>query len=250
MKSLFFILLILTFQTVTPQSVGFGCLGLVGGFGGYGVQQYEAKGLNGYFEHFNVKMKDSLINPVDDFKQAMGFRVGINVFRADISGFILTVKGFYQFLNEKKDAEMNLANGQAFISSELQLNHFGAGIDIGLSLSQALNWKVIDASVLFNSAQLTNTRNYPGIATQINKYESEETSIGYTIGTGVIFYLIGKYVSLEALAGYTVFTINRMRLEGTETYLTVNEDSNVILERLIDNGGFNAVIQLNIGIPL
>jgi hypothetical protein len=34
------------------------------------------------------------------------------------------------------------------------------------------------------------------------------------------------------------------------TYLTVNESSSTEMKNFIDKGGFNAVIQLNVGFPL
>ncbi|MDR3626737.1 MAG: hypothetical protein P4L45_07880, partial [Ignavibacteriaceae bacterium] len=79
------------------QSFGFGCLGFVGGYGGYSYQKYNATGLNNYVNGFNEDHKDSLSSPMGKFGVASGYRVGINFFRANIKGFILTTKGFYQY---------------------------------------------------------------------------------------------------------------------------------------------------------
>ena len=89
------------------QSFGFGCLGFVGGYGGYGYQKYNAPGLNNYVKEFNENYKGSLASPMGNFGTETGYRVGINFFRANIRGFILTTKGFYQSLTEKNSATIN-----------------------------------------------------------------------------------------------------------------------------------------------
>ena len=116
------------------------------------------------------------------------------------------------------------------------------------SLSKALSWKVIDAALLYSSAVFSDTRNYPNAVTELNKYSSEASTFGYSIGTGFILELIDEYVSLEGLAGYTVFNIDKVQSNGN--FLTVDERSSEPMQNFIESGGFNAVLQLNIGFPL
>ena len=237
---------ILYSTSINAQTFGFGCLGFVGGFGGYSYQKYHADGLNSYIADFNNVNKDSLQAPMSSFGAAAGYRVGINFFRANFPGFILTSKGFYQSLVESKDAQIISTMGSS--NYKVRLNTWGFGFDVGASITGAVSWKVIDAALLFNKATFTNTKNRPGSFTDIKEYKSD-SKLGYSIGTGFILELIDEYISIEGLAAYTVFSIDELQLnDGTK--LTVTEGSSKIMNNFIDSGGFNAVIQLNVGFPL
>jgi len=231
----------------TAQTFGFGCLGFVGGYGGFSYQIYQPTGLNDYIRLFN-EGDDSLSSPMNNFGKAKGYRVGLNFFRANLEGLILTAKGFYQFLSEKHEANIKLASGNSNATYELELKNWGVGIDLGTSITSAVSWKVIDAALLFNTASFTNTQNFPGAITEVKKYNSE-SKIGYTIGTGFILAIIDEYLTLEGLAAYTVFRIDNVKMDDG-TFLTVNKNSTDPMNNFIEAGGFNAVIQLNIGFPL
>lgn len=239
------------FIVVSPlsysQSFGFGCLGLVGGFGGYSFQRYQPTGLNDYISSFNEVREDSLTTRMGNFGTLKGIRVGINFFRADFQGFILTTKGFYQSLLEKHEAAVISTPGETRYKYEVELKNWGVGVDLGTSITRSFSWKVIDAALLFNTVTFTDSRNYPGGFTQVEEYQSE-SALGYSIGTGFIYSLIEGYISIEGLAGYTQMTIGSMKNEDVE--LTINETSTQPMTNFIDNGGFIAVIQLNIGFPL
>ena len=245
-----FVVLILTFTQTTPaQSFGFGCLGFVGGYGGYSYQVYKPTGLNNYIQYFNDDRQDSLSTPMSKFGKAQGYRVGINFFRADIRGFILTAKGFYQLLTEKHNASVYSSLGNISTTYKLNVKNWGVGIDLGTSLTGGISWKVIDAALLFNSAKLTNTTNSPGPTTTVLEYKNTSSKMGYSIGTGFIVSVIDQYVTLEGLAGYTDFSISELQ-QSDGTKLTVNENSKEPMKNFIETGGFNAVIQLNLGFPL
>lgn len=247
LKSSILIAILLT-STINAQTFGFGCLGFVGGFGGYSYQRYKAEGLNNYVAEFNKANEDSLSAPMSNFGTASGYRVGINFFRAHFTGFIVTSKGFYQSLVESKDAAINSTVSASNANYKVRLNTWGVGFDVGTSISGAISWKVIDAAILFNKATFTNTKNLPGSFTDIKEYSSD-SKLGYSIGTGFILQLIDEYISIEGLAAYTVFSINELQLsDGTK--LTVSESSSKTMTNFIDAGGFNAVIQLNVGFPL
>lgn len=231
------------------QSFGFGCLGFVGGYAGYSYQKYDPNGLNRYVDAFNLANKDSLESPMSKFGEAQGYRIGINIFRANIKGFILTTKGFYQYLSEKNSADINGSGGVSSAVYEVEMKNWGFGIDLGTALTDILSWKVIDAALLYNTASFTNTQNLPGSVTIITKYNSEKYSLGYSIGTGFILQLIGRYISLEGVAGYASFKIDKMRT-GDGTELTTTGTSKEVMTNFITSGGFNAVVQLNVGFPL
>lgn len=237
------------FPESKAQSFGFGCLGFVGGYAGFSYQKYDAKGLNNYVAAFNSANKDSLSSPMSKFGEATGYRIGINLFRANLKGFILTTKGFYQYLTEKNSADINGADGTSNAVYEVELRNWGFGIDLGTAITDILSWKVIDAALLYNTASFTNTRNSPGPVTTLNIYNSEKYSLGYSVGTGFILQLIDRYISLEGAAGYASFKIDKMQTSnGTE--LATSESSQEPMRNFISSGGFNAVVQLNIGFPL
>lgn len=245
MMKLLIIIVVISIASITKaQSFGFGCLGFVGGFGGYSFQRYEPEGLNSFVNNYNSSNSDSLLSPLGKFGKAGGYRVGLNFFRANIEGFILTTKGFYQQLSEKNSADIGTPQKRNNFTSELKIKNWGLGFDLGTSITRSLSWKVIDAAVLYTSTDLTNTQQFPG-KTIIDKFKSEDT-FGYSVGTGFILSVIEDYISLEGLAGYTVFTIKNVQDEN-ENKLAVNGQA---VENFIVNGGFNAVIQLNIGFPL
>jgi len=243
------LLLAVSAGSLKAQTFGFGCLGLVGGYGGYSYQEYKPTGLNNYIFVFNDLRSDSSISVMDDFGKTQGYRVGLNFFRANFKGFILTAKGFNQFLSEKHNSSVNISDGISNSSFKLELKNWGLGLDLGTSITSMVSWKVIDAAVLFNSATFVNTENLPGARTEIQKYKSG-SELGYTVGTGFILAIVDDYVTLEGLAAYTVITIEEMKKDDG-TFLTVNEDPNSgRMTNFIETGGFNAVIQLNVGFPL
>jgi hypothetical protein len=243
------VIIILSGVNLKAQSFGFGCLGLVGGYAGYSYQIYKPTGLNTYIQTFNLIRRDSLHGSMQNFGKSSGYRVGINFFRADLKGFILTAKGFYQSLGEENDASVSSSNGTYNTNFDYILRSWGIGFDLGTSLTHSLSWKVIDASLLFNSAQFTNTTNKPGAVTIVYTYKTDKQVLGYTVGTGFILAIIGHYVSLEGFVGYTYLKIDRVK-QDDGTYLTVNESSSADMKNFIDAGGFNTVFQLNIGFPL
>ncbi len=242
-------LIIMVSKTTFSQSFGFGCLGFVGGYGGYTYQIYKPTGLNDYIQNFNDVRQDSLSTPMSKFGKAQGYRVGINFFRADIRGFILTAKGFYQLLTEKHNASVNSNLSSTSTTFKLNIKNWGVGIDLGTALTGGISWKVIDAALLFNSAKLTNTTNSPGPTTKVLEYNNTSSKMGYSIGTGFIISVIDQYVTLEGLAGYTDFSISELQ-QPDGTKLTVNENSKEPMKNFIESGGFNAVVQLNLGFPL
>jgi len=152
---------------------------------------------------------------------------------------ILTAKGFYQDLSEESDANFSGTIGASSVSFNVDIKSWGFGIDLGTSLTRSLSWKVVDAAILFNSAQFTNTTNLPGAETIVETYKSGKQ----------VLAIIGNYISLEGSVGYTYLKIDNLKKDDG-TYLPVNELSNTPMNNFIDAGGFNAVIQLNIGFPL
>jgi len=243
------ILLFILLQAYTnAQTFGFGCLGFTGGYGGYSYQKYQANGLNEYIRVFNLSRHDSLSENLNNFGSAKGFRVGLNFFRKKFSSVFITAKGFYQTLNEKHQAVEQLASGSVSTTYEVKLTNWGVGFDLGVPIISILNWKIIDAALTYNQARFSNAQNFPGALTIVKNYKSD-FRLGYSIGTGIIVEILGEYITLEGLAAYSKITINEMKMDDG-TKLMKYENSPEEMKNFIVEGGFNAVIQLNIGLPL
>jgi len=239
---IFFLLLSIS-SFAQAQTFGFGCLGFVGGYGGFTYQQYNAAGLNDYLEFFN--QLENTIDPVDEFTYATGYRVGLNLFRATFeNGIIVTAKGFYQYLSKKNKGTVGVGVNDDNYSMDLTFKNWSIGFDVGWQFTNVVSWKILDGSLNFNNATLTQTTDLPG-ETIVNKYKSDSGVFGYSIGTGIIVAIIKDYVSIEGLAGYSQVVIDNVYNENGEPFLGSNYK-----EKFIDSGGFSAVIQINVGFPL
>jgi hypothetical protein len=236
-------------SVVKAQSFGFGCLGFVGGYGGYSYQEYKPVGLNNYIDVFNQSRGNSLVSPMKKFGKATGYRVGLNFFRAKFDNFILTTKGYYQLISEEHEALEKYGIGTRSTSLKLEMMNWGVGIDLGISITKAISWKVVDGSLNFNNITLTNTENVTGAQTLVRKYKTKSTNLGYSIGTGFILDVIDEYLSIEGLAAYTKLSIDNIQMNDG-TLLTENETTTAPMTNFISAGGFNAVVQLNVGFPL
>lgn len=244
------VLLVYPSGKTEAQTFGFGCLGFVGGYGGFSYQQYNPAGLNEYIRQFNLT--EFVNTPVDEFSEATGYRLGLNFFRATFeNGIILTAKGYYQALAKKNKGGVGIGQSTDNYSLDLNLKNWSIGFDVGWQFTNVVSWKILDGSLSFNNVGLTETTDLPG-QTTINKYESDGGIIGYSVGTGIIVAIIKDYVSVEGLAGYTYLEIDNVYDEnGTPLLNPVSTQEQVNVDsKFIESGGFSAVIQLNVGLPL
>lgn len=245
-----FFLLISISSLAEAQTFGFGCLGFVGGYGGYSYQDYNAAGLNEYIKYWNSL--EFVHSPLDEFSSASGYRVGLNLFRATFeNGIIVTAKGFYQYLSKENKATAGVGASDDNYSMDLTFNNWSLGFDVGWQFTKVVSWKIIDGSLNFNNVTLTETTDLPG-ETYVNKYKSDSGVIGYSIGTGIIVAIIKDYVSIEGLAGYTYIVIDNVYNENGSALLSRNSVGFApsFSNKFIESGGFTAVIQLNVGFPL
>jgi hypothetical protein len=236
------LVLIIAFGDPTfAQSFGFGCLGLSGIFGGYSKQKFEAEGLNKYVNQLADISADE-----KTFKQAEGFRIGANIFRAKFDYVFLTVKGYYQFLKEKH----NLTNVSLAQTREeeftLKLDHWGFGVDFGIPVVSFLDWKIIEAGMTIFNVKFTNAyTGDDGIFVE-NTFKEPKSTIGYYLSSGLIIHLIQDYVSIEGSATYNNFNIENVENENTGEQIPVSSASG----KFIEKGGFSGAIYLNLGVPL
>lgn len=238
------LLLIISIRT-EAQTCGFGCLGLGGFYAGYSIQDYKAEGFNNFIRLAANDNNSS--QQIPQFGKANGFRVGANIFRTKYNNFIFSTKGYYQFLKEQNQLFQPI-EGDGGVSTKytLNLNYYGLGVDFGYSLGKLLAIKFVDAEVTFHSANLTSAVSSTSAVRKENDYSNNKLAVGYTLGSGLIFRIVGEYISLEATAGYTKFSFDNL-VNDTENSKSDQVSS---INNFISDGGLFALIQLNIGIPL
>lgn len=225
---------------VKSQTCGFGCLGLSSVYGGYSFHKYDAGVLNSII---NDKIQST---SKIDFGKSQGVLVGSNIFRARFKGVFLTAKGYYQFLKEKKNVDYTPDNMVAFDKQyeyQLEMDHWGFGIDLGVPITNFFDLKIIDGGIAIFNVDLYERDNINTKNTNEVEYESN-SDIGYFVGSGVIFHIVENYVSLEGSAHYNFFSIREMERTSDEFKLKMEDRD------LITNKGISYTVQLNIGIPL
>ncbi len=237
-------LLIFTIPKLHSQTFGFGCLGFVGGYGGFTYQQYDARGLNEFIKDWNSN--ESIHSQMDEFKFATGYRLGLNFFRATFpNNIIVSAKGYYQSLDKTNKAALGGINTNGEYSLDIDMRNWAVGIDVGWEFTSVISWKVLDGAIHFNYVKLTETTS-TNTETLIGKYESDGSNIGYSIGTGLIVAIIKDYISIEGLAGYTQISIDDLFNDQGTPFLNPSQQD----EKFIGSGGFTAVVQLNVGFPI
>jgi len=235
------VLLLFSMNKADAQTFGFGCLGLSGIFGGYGIQRYEATGLNSYIaEKIALQELPKISNA--EFKEAQGLYVGINIFRAKFSSTFITMKGFYQFAQERKEFPMDFGHTDIY---ELNFNYFGLALDFGIPLGSFVAFKLFDAGATYSDINLkVNSADENGEYI-LEEYKVEKPVISYFVGSGLIFNLVKNYISLEITARYHFGNISDLVNSSGKYFLNDNRNGD-----LIEKAGIQATAQLNIGIPL
>ncbi len=243
-KIVMVLLLMVQFQA-KAQSIGFGCFGFVSGFGGYSYQSIHPGTLKYYGNELRTPIELNKDSYFEEFNTATGFRVGLNFFRAKFSGLFLSTKGYYQILSEKKN--VNVSGIYPDVEYDLDLKSWGLGIDIGVPVTNFISWKILDGELMFNSVRFKRTINEVG-STSVKRYNNDSPELGYSIGTGFIVYLVEGYISVEGTAGFTIMKIEKM--EDDEGIRFLDKVETGTEKNFIKAGGFNALIQLNVGFPL
>ncbi len=244
-----FLIFLLNTISILPQAFGFGCLGFVGGFAGYSYQEYQPGYFNDQIRAFNLAKVNNATQLIPEFGKAQGYRLGINFFRAKFSGVFVTMKGYYEMLSEHHSFTHQELNGVLNSELELNLKSWSVGLDFGIPISKMISWKIVEGNLHFHSAKL----NYkPDLANNVLdlKYENGSPEIGYSIATGFVISIIENFASLEGTAGYRFFKIKQLSGNNGESFYLVQDNEQGTNNDFIKAGGFNAIIQLNVGFPL
>jgi hypothetical protein len=253
---LFTFVLFLNSSFIKAQSACCG-LDMIGGmllesgiYGGYVAQQFSAAGFNEYIKVYNNN-RPTLNKKMDEFGFAHGWRVGANLLNVQDDNMLYGLNFFYQQLQEKHEATATLTNNiPAQREYALTLFSYGIGISFSYVMSKNFDFKIADVKVNWNKAKLVNKLTEGTNPTTEEVLKDPESSIGGQISTGLVYYPLPPYISLEANVGYSYFTINEMQFETSNQFLAKNENSSEKMENFIDGGGFFAFAQLNIAIPI
>lgn len=221
-----------------------------GVYGGYGVQQFSATGFNDYIKHYNEK-RPTLTKKMDEFGFSHGWRIGANLVQFQNKKMLYGLNVFYQQTQEKHEATTLLPNDiSAKREYALTLYSYGFGFAVSYVINKSFDFKIIDTKINWNKVKLIN-RYIEGTNPSTEQViKNPDASIGLQASTGLLFYPLPPYISLEANVGYSYFTIDEMQFESSSAYLANNEDSNEKMDNFIDGGGFFAFAHLNIAIPI
>jgi len=215
---------------LTAQTCGFGCLGLSGAFAGYSYQSVNMDNLN-----------NALVFENNKFGSLTGYRFGVNLFRAQFDDFFVSIKGYYQILEQEETATGNLENiGNYDVSYKVQINNYGVGLDFGIPFSEMIDFKIVEAGLTFNDATYINKVNSQNFNDEL-KFTNSGTDMGYYLGTGFIFNIIKSYVSVEVSLYYSHIKISKMITDNGVSLLDKSD--------FVNSGDIGYTLQLNIGLP-
>ncbi|MBU1101352.1 MAG: hypothetical protein KKA84_13200 [Bacteroidetes bacterium] len=242
-KNLYILLIFpLVTQSLQAQSFGFGCLGLSGIYGGYSIQQFDAAPIEDAIGLYNISRNN--MNDGLKFDQLEGYRIGGNIFRARFSSLFITTKGYYQFLEQKQNGFSSEVASIKKDEYKLSLNHWGLGIDIGFPLFSFLDWKILEGGVNFYDVDFDYESLLEAEGDLKVHYSTDEVTVGYYAGTGLILHIIPDYISVEGTAFYNFVGLSNFITSDTDRLNLINTG-----EKLVE-GRFGAVVQINVGFPL
>ncbi|MBN2572242.1 MAG: hypothetical protein JXA68_08950 [Ignavibacteriales bacterium] len=227
------------------------CLGYLaysGIYAGWGVQFYNAEGLNHYIEVYNAN-RPQLTQQMDEFGMGHGFLFGANIARFQADELLFNMEGFYQRINEKEEAKVSSGGIEASRTFDLDLDIWGIGMNVSYFVNKNIDIKFIDVSVLFISSEFENIYQAGTDPEDTEVLNNVNSSIGVNLNAGITFYLIPPYISIEPSVGYSFFGIDEMEFENGSK-LANDENSSQAMDNFISSGGLYGSAQLIILIPL
>jgi len=206
-------------------------------FGGYGLQQYSAKGFNDFLTDYN---QETGLN-FENFGTAWGWRLGANIIQFRLDDWLVGIKLYYQAAKEKQEQGGTYQGESATQEFEMEITNWSFGMSFSYILNSNFDIRVFDALMTITDVTFNNTIKASN-APPKDEYTSETGNIGFSADAGVVWYPLPPYLSLELLGGYSLFSMENVRNDDYDSFPTGNED-------FIDGGGFFAVAVLTVGIP-
>lgn len=238
LSKILFVALLFAATSIQAQKFGFGCLGLSGFYVGMSEHHYKAPGINDYV-YIGLAGNLFAANEKINFNLGSGYRVGANFFRAKWDNVFITAKGYYQFLKEEHTANSPTQVQQKY---QLNMNHWGLGLDIGIPVTSFIDWKIVEGGVTFYNAELNEQYFTDNSLSSEAKFSQEKSKPSYFAGTGIIFHIIPDYMSLEGTATYYFLNINELQRNITDVGV-------IKISNPISKAGWGGTLQLNISFP-
>jgi hypothetical protein len=236
-------ILLLSANNLFAQTFGFGCLGLSGFYAGFSEYRFETPALN-EFASPTIVIGNQTFSEKIKFGMPSGYRVGANIFRAKWDRFFISAKGFYQFLREENILTMPAGNDEFTFNYELNMNHWGVGIDFGVPLFWILDWKIIEGNVAFYKVEF-NKQLFTGTKLiEETKFTTDKIKVGYFLGTGLILHIVPDYISLEGTLGFNLLELENLESENGSIIPITNSS-----KKMFEKGIWSATVQLNVGVP-
>jgi hypothetical protein len=251
------VLILMTALLFSPKSYGQCCTAesivsmmLQSGINaGYGIQTFDAAGLNNYINIYNQKYSSSLKSSLGSFGKAVGPKFGLHALQVHLDQLFLSLRINYGQYKEKNSLErISILGSNIKEDFDLRLTSVGVGIVSSLIVGKRFDIKFLDAMVTWNTAKLTNTYEDPLVSTE-QKLESVRSYVGFSAGAGFTFYFIPQYLALETTGGYSLFSIPEMQFEEGEL-LAESPDGGTAMRNFISSGGWFASVQLNLSVPI
>ena len=214
--------------------------------GGYGIQNYNAEGLNQYINIFN-RNRPELQTKMGNFGEAKGYKVGLNIVQFLVNKWVIGLRFHYQWTKEKNNSEAITPNGKVISEFELNVTQLALGFTLSYYIGKYFDVKILDIMATSNAANMMNRYRDDLVSTEL-KLKTPSSSIGLNTGAGFTVYILPPYIGIETTAGYSFLKVNSIAFESGGA-LTKNESTAEPMSNFISSGGFFAFAQLNLAIP-
>lgn len=218
--------------------------------GGYGIQNFNAEGLNHYIDVYNLD-NPNLQTKMNSFDNVKGYKVGLNIVQFLINKWVIGFRFHYLWAKATNNSEaaiiINDVSSNATREYELNLTQLGLGFTISYFLGKHFDLKLIDIMATSNGANMIDKYKDDLVTTEV-RLKNPSSTIGLNAGAGFTVYLIPPYIGIETTAGYSFMKLNYLDYESGGS-LKKDENSVERMSNFIKSGGFFAFAQLNLAIP-
>lgn len=219
-----------------------------GVFVGYGIQSYDPSGLNNYIESYNSKYSSVILSKMGKFGNAVGFKVGANLIQIQLEDITLALKLTYQQMKEKNTSTaFTVTTGRIEEEYSLTMNSIGLGFSTSLVISRRFSIKLPEAMVTWNSAKFVDKYSSQSLNAE-QTLKSKGSNLGFTFGTGLTYFIVPTYLSVEGVGGYAFISVPRVFFDDGEV-LSQTPDGGGAMENFIRAGGFFAFLNVTLSIP-
>lgn len=212
----------------------------------YGVQKYDAKGINHYIDVYNAKRTSTLTKQMEKFGSAQALTGTLYFVDLPVESFRFGLKGSFTYMWENNFSEAGSIGKREY---DVTLSTLGVGFETRMLFMEALELKLVDLQLLYSAATFTNRFTSASLGNTEEKLKSSESYFGVMFGVGAAFFPMGEYLSIEANAGYSLIEIRQMKFSNG-ALLQEDENTNYAMSDFVSGGGIymNAGIKFALGL--